>query len=230
MPLQETGSSLCLVLGFENCVDFLSSAIVLWRFFAPSSLSPEVEEKLSHREKRASIAISIVLVILGLFIFGTAIADFMRGNEAVESYSAILGISFISFLAFSVLSIFKFHYAKALESASLYKDGICSLIGTVLSGALFISTLIVEKNANAWWIDPVISLLCGFASMYIGYRGVYTARVKDQLPIFSCSWWFTSSGDGMDERSGRPLGPDDFGKKGSDVELGSKGDGEGDIV
>lgn len=54
--LQKTGSSLCLAFGVENSVDFLSSVIVLWRFFVPHGLTEAVEKKLQKREDRASLA------------------------------------------------------------------------------------------------------------------------------------------------------------------------------
>jgi hypothetical protein len=43
---------LCLVYGLENLVDFLSDAVVLWRFFAPSTVDEALERQLRHREER----------------------------------------------------------------------------------------------------------------------------------------------------------------------------------
>lgn len=131
----------------------------------------------------------------------------------------------------TLLKVFKFHYAKMLESPSLYKDGICSLIGTVLAGALFINTLIIKNNPNMWLIDPTVSFFCGIAAMFIGFQAIYLAKYRDSLPIFNLTWWFLSQGDGMDEISGRPLDPSDFGHKESDVELtGSGNEDDGEII
>jgi hypothetical protein len=207
---QSTGSSLCLVYGLENCVDFLSSAVVLWRFFAPSKVDEVVEEKLRRREKRASIAISFILVVLGLAIILTALDDLTRGQEDTDQLKDVVLISFVSIFIFGILAIFKFKYAMVLESPSLYKDGICSLIGTVLSGALFVNTLIIDTAPGVWWIDPLVAVGAGIAAIIIGARAVWAARYKDSLPIFTLSWWMLSQGDGDDERSGRPLGPEDF--------------------
>mmetsp|Transcript_16823 Transcript_16823/g.34754 ORF Transcript_16823/g.34754 Transcript_16823/m.34754 type:complete len:213 (-) Transcript_16823:1-639(-) len=144
-------SSLALVFGLENCVDFLSSVVVLWRFFAPTKADPSVEEKLQRREKRASIAISIVLIMLGVAILATSFFDFSRGKEDQdENLDQITIISFFSVIAFGTLAAFKFNYANILESASLYKDGLCSLIGTILAGTLFINSLIIEEFTALW--------------------------------------------------------------------------------
>jgi len=218
---QSTGSSLCLVYGLENCVDFLSSVVVLWRFFAPSKLDATVEEKLHRREKRASMAISFILVLLGVGIIITALNDISRGEEDPDQLAAVVLISGASIVIFGILAIYKFKYAVVLESPSLYKDGICSLIGTVLSGALFVNTLIIDMAPSAWWIDPLVAIGAGIAAMMIGLQAVYAARYKDNLPIFSMSWWVLSQGDGMDEQSGRPLGREDFpsGKDANGIEM-----------
>ena len=193
---QRSGSSLFFVLAFENCVDFLSSAIVLWRFFAPSDMTKELEARLRQREQRASVAISFILVLLGLAVWATAAVDLGHGEEESSQEEAALAISFVSVFLFGVLTIVKFAYAKALDSPSLHKDGICSLIGTALSASLFVTTLIIVAAPSAWWIDPTVALVCGFASIVYGLWSVRVARYKDSLPVFSLEWWFLSQGDG----------------------------------
>lgn len=224
-----TGSSLCLVFGLENCVDFLSSAVVLWRFFAPTKVNQELEEKLHRREKRASVAISFILVLLGMSIISTAISDFARGEEDPDGLRLVVAISFFSFIVFGILATLKFRYAKALQSASLNKDGICSLIGTVLAGALFVNTLIIEQKGSWWWLDPTVALLCGFGAIAIGIHAVHMARYSDDLPVFTMTWWFLSQGDGTDELSGRPLGPEDYPQgKASNMEMSKTHEGGDD--
>lgn len=196
-----TGSSLVLVFGLESCVDLISSIVVLWRFFAPAKLSPELEEKLQCREKRASIGISFILLILGLVIFCTSIADFARGEEEVDQENAVIAISFFSILIFGSLAAIKFHFANLLESASLYKDGLCSLIGTILSGLLFVNTLIIQQVSGLWWIDPLVSLCCGIGAFVLGTIHIFKARYRENLPIFALAWWALSQGDGANERS-----------------------------
>eukprot|EP00547_Thalassionema_nitzschioides_P003963 CAMPEP_0194202438 /NCGR_PEP_ID=MMETSP0156-20130528/2450_1 /TAXON_ID=33649 /ORGANISM="Thalassionema nitzschioides, Strain L26-B" /LENGTH=746 /DNA_ID=CAMNT_0038927927 /DNA_START=339 /DNA_END=2579 /DNA_ORIENTATION=- len=190
-----TGSSLFLVLGLENVVDFLSSAAVLWRFFAPSNnITKELEAKLQAREQRASVAISFVLVILGVATLVTAVSDASRGQEEPEQQTAALAISLVSFFLFGALTVVKFRYAKVFQSPSLYKDGICSAVGTVLSASLFLNTLIIVQAPGAWWIDPVVAILCGFGALVYGIWTLYTACRTEGLPIFSVRWWFLSHG------------------------------------
>lgn len=204
------GSSLMLAYGVENFVDFLSSSVVLWRFYCPGDPDEATEKRLARREKRASIAISIILGILGGGILAAAIDDLVKGAEDEEKYKLVLGVSFVSILVFGVLTVIKFHYGNRLQSASLHKDAICSLIGTALSGALFFNTLIISHYEEAWWIDPLVAIICGVVAIVIGLYAIIVAACIQKIPIYSCRWWFTSQGDGLDEVTGRPLGPEDM--------------------
>lgn len=195
-------------------MDFLSSVAVLWRFFAPSTLDAALEEKLQRREKRASIGISFILVILGVAVFFGAIADFRQAQDDPDKLGSIVGVSFVSLLVFGFLSIFKFHYASILESPSLYKDGLCSLIGTILSGTLFVNAILIKSTPKLWWIDPFVALLCGIGAGTLGVLYLYKARYTEKLPIFSLTWWLTSqgtketgSGHGEAEMTARPEQP-----------------------
>ena len=163
------------MLALENCVDFLSSAVVLWRFFAPSDVTEKLEMDLRGREVRAACAINWILVLLGVGIWITAIQDLLRGQEdtSAEEQTTALVISFLSFAIFGFLTAVKFKYSKVLNSPSLYKDGLCSLIGTTLSASLFIDTLIITGSPSSWWIDPVIAIGCGFASFGYGVHAIW---------------------------------------------------------
>lgn len=227
--LQIADSALALVFAFENCVDFISSAVVLWRFFAPSwKVDEETEHKLNRREKRASIAISFVLVLLGLMVIAAAINAFKNDNDDGDGDTdAVIALSFMSVPIFATLTAFKFQYAKHLDSASLYKDGLCSLLGTILSAALFLNLVIIRSNPSLDWIDPLISLFCGFMAMYLGLEAIYSAKWKDGLPIFTIRWWVSSQGDGTDETSGRPVEAADRGDNGN-IEMKQHGSDDGE--
>ena len=160
--------------------------MVLWRFFAPSDVTEKLEVELKGREERASRAINVILVILGVGIWITAIQDLLRGQEETgrQEQKTALVVSFLSLVIFGLLTAVKFRYAKILDSPSLYKDGICSMIGTTLSASLFIDTLIIKGTASAWWIDPVVAIGCGFASFGYGVQALYKAKfeVEEDTP------------------------------------------------
>jgi len=185
----ESGSSLCLVFGLENLVDFTSSVIVLWRFYVPSSLTDQVEKELEKREERASIAISLILGLLGFGVLFASIDDLMRGDDHMEKIQLVMGLSFVTIITNGSMSLFKFNYAAHLRSSSLFKDGVCSLIGTILALALFFNSLIVQFQPSVWWIDPIISLACGFAALFLGSHAIYQTAIVHGTPIYSLAWW-----------------------------------------
>lgn len=188
-------------------MDAVSSIVVLWRFFAPMSVDEAVNRKLLQREKRADVAIGMVIFILGLSIFIAAMTDFAGGPEPLEELAGIFTMSFLSMFVFAVLSCFKFHYAVRLDSPSLFKDGICSLIGTVLSISLFVNTLIIAATERAWWIDPFVAMLAGIFALIYGARATYVANIKEKLPIYSVSWWCGTNKESTDEASNSHRGP-----------------------
>jgi len=209
---QLTGSSLILCYGLENLVDFLSSMVVMWRFYCPGGhvKNPTREALLMKREKRASVAISFILVLLGLAVLIAALEDFAHGEESIDNLRRVAVISIVSVFVFGAMTVVKFHMAKLLQSASLRKDGVCSLIGTILSGSLFVNTLIIMKQSNAWWLDPFVAFSCAIGSLIYGLSSIYRAYVVQGIPVCNFRWWLMSQGDGLDEVNGRDIVDDDL--------------------
>mmetsp|Transcript_39255 Transcript_39255/g.83827 ORF Transcript_39255/g.83827 Transcript_39255/m.83827 type:complete len:262 (-) Transcript_39255:121-906(-) len=193
----KTDSTLILTFGLENFVDFISSAVVLWRFYCPHGCDESMLAVLQKREERASVAISIVIGILGLFVFSISIMDLLERDEDTD-LSLLFTISFISIFVFVTLTVIKFKYANDLDSPSLYKDGICSLIGTCLSASLLLTTAIIDHTPGAWYIDPIVSLIIGVSSIVYGFSVVFK-MVQNGIPIFHPGWWFTEKGEKSQE-------------------------------
>lgn len=184
-------SSLILVYGLENMVDFVSSLIVLWRFYLPPSSDAAEEARLLAREKRASVGISLILAILGFGTIISSIEDFADGHEeSMDNLNVIYYVALVSIFIFGVMAAVKFQYAKVLNSSSLRKDGICSALGTILAVSLFFNTsMAMASNGSLWWLDPLVAISCGIGSMVYGLKGIYKAYVREGAPIFTISWW-----------------------------------------
>lgn len=192
----KTESTLILAFGLENVVDFVSSVVVLWRFYCPNGCDEAYLAKLQKREERASLAISIVIGLLGLFVFSIGILDALKRDKDTD-LRLLFAISFVSIIVFGSLTILKFKYANDLDSASLYKDGICSLIGTCLSASLLLTTAIIDYAPNAWYIDPIVSLIVGISATVYGFK-VVMKYVRDGVPIFHPAWWYTKKDDNQE--------------------------------
>ena len=179
-----------MAYGLENFVDFISSLVVLWRFYCPHEPDAALLASLQKREERASVAISIVIGMLGIFVFTVGIVDMLNRDEDTD-LSLLFTISFVSIIVFGSLTIMKFKYAQDLDSPSLYKDGICSLIGTCLSASLLLTTAIIDKAPGAWVLDPIVSLLIGICATIYGFMVVFN-MVKNGVPIFAREYWITN--------------------------------------
>jgi len=192
-----TGSSLILAYGLENMVDFLSSVVVLWRFYCPSHADPVREAILAKREQRASAAISLILVILGLGIMISAIGHLERGadDNVDEETDTLISIGIPSIFIFGLMAFIKFHYSSMLSSPSLQKDAICSLIGTVLALSLVLNSIIIKSTSKAWWLDPLIALFCGLGSLYVALSSIYADYVVNGIPVLQPRWWIFSEGE-----------------------------------
>jgi hypothetical protein len=144
--------------------DFLSSVVVLWRFFVPGKISKEREELLRSREVRASTAISFIMILLGIGVVASSSYGLSNGAETEHEMQLVIAIAFFSVFVFGTLTIIKFRYSKVLESESLFKDGLCSLIGTILAIALFVNSLIIRSNPSLWWL---VSSICIFGVLIV---------------------------------------------------------------
>ena len=187
---------MCLVFGLENIVDFLSSAVVLWRFWASGTMTLEKEKTLKRRELRASMGISITMILLGMGTISTASFDLAEGPNMSDELDVVLVLAILSVIVCGALAAAKFQFAKCLKSESLYKDGICSMIGTALAAALLMNTILIREMPQFWWADPAFSMVCGFFALFLGVHSLYVAWKIRRIPIFSCSWWMMSRGDG----------------------------------
>merc|ERR1719291_1132169 len=130
-------------------------------------------------------------------------------------------MAFISIIVFGLLTIIKFKYAKNLNSQSLHKDGICSLIGTCLGVSLFSTTAIIESSPNAWYIDPIVSLLIGVSAIFYGFRSV-SRRILAGEGIHRLDWWYEkkSSQSSQQELSQAEKGGDYVEQSGTNNENG----------
>jgi divalent metal cation (Fe/Co/Zn/Cd) transporter len=209
-------------------VDFLSSVVVLWRFYCPGEITKAREEHLQKREERASMAISFILMLLGISVIAAAADDMANGEESIQDLDNVMVIALFSIFIFGALAVIKFHYANKLNSPSLKKDGLCSMIGTVLAIGLFVTTFLIEKAPSIWWLDPAFAIACGFVALLLGLHAVIVASCVQKIPIFSIKWWLVSQGDGLDEMVGHELESRDYGDKGgqTDEMAGSEDENE----
>jgi hypothetical protein len=183
---------LVLTYGLQNFVDFLGSVVAFWRFYCPGTLTKEREAILMQREARAGVAISFFIMLLGVLVILASVGDLNAGpKDADEGLALVAAVSFVSILVYTFMTAFKLRYARKLQSDALLKDGLCSLIGVVLSVIICVNSWIINESPEMWRLDASLAIFCGVAALFIGLHGIIYASCIQGLPIFSSGWWWS---------------------------------------
>ena len=173
-----SSSSATLGFALENSVDFISSALVCWRFWGGGKTVPE--ETLLLREKRSSVGIALSFCLLAVVVGSVAIGH-LSTSEVPSDVGLLLGLAIPSAMIFSVLGGLKMHVGIATRSPSMKKDAACSLCGAVLSlGVVFGVAAAKSTHEKVWWLDAVVAVV---VSVGLLVYGVFSARPapKSQL-------------------------------------------------
>jgi divalent metal cation (Fe/Co/Zn/Cd) transporter len=180
-----------LGFGLENMVDLFSSLVVVWRFNVAGNTepTPALVAKLEGREKKASIAIAIILFILGVVVSSVAISH-LAENEHGDSNGLLLGLSIPSVMIFGTMTVIKFRMADLLKSPSFRKDAMCSAFGTTLSFGVFFGTCVKSGDEGAWWIDGVVAVLTAVVCMWVGLRTLLK-NVDEGIEWWTPAYWLT---------------------------------------
>ena len=216
-----TGSSSVLGFGVENIIDFLSSVIVIWRFYAPNmdEMDENYPKVLERREKRASVAISFIMLLLAWALSVAAFEEITEGvKEDDDNDDELLILSIPAMFVFIPLAFIKFRYAGCLNSPALLKDAYCSLFGGILAMSVLVNSFIISNDPDLWILDPLIATFVSIACCLIGVRSILK-NLNQGNQIFSLSWWFTD-----------PVTKDDESAEVDTTEKGNTEENENEVV
>jgi divalent metal cation (Fe/Co/Zn/Cd) transporter len=122
-----------------------------------------------------------------------AVADLRAGapgdEEVDEDLDIVIAIALCSVVIFSFLTYLKLYYAKVLNSESLHKDGLCSVIGLLLSILIFANSQVISSHPEYWRLDPYFAIACGGIAISIGSHGIFRAIFTKKLSISTLSFW-----------------------------------------
>ena len=153
-------SAALLGFGANSILDGAASAVVIWRFRAGRSHGSDADAV----ERRAVLAVSVVMVGVALYVAATAISAIADHASPARSVVGIV-LTAASTLVLPVLARAKFGLAVQLRSAALRGDAVLSLAGAVLAAATLVS-LIAHAALGWWWADSVAALV--IAVMLLG--------------------------------------------------------------
>jgi divalent metal cation (Fe/Co/Zn/Cd) transporter len=158
-------SAALLGFGANSVLDGAASAVLIWRFGEARSHGRDADAV----ERRAVLAVSVVMIGVALYVAATAIAALADHSAPARSLVGI-ALTAPSTLVLPVLARAKLGLAGQMRSAALRGDGVLSLAGAVLAAATLVS-LIVRAALGWWWADAAAALV--IAVMLLG-EGVRT--------------------------------------------------------
>lgn len=162
------GSPSLLGYALESFVDVWSSVLVLWRFWS-EDFEEQEHSRLYRKEKKASVGIAAMMVLIGLIVGIQALVHLVESNEPNKA-TELLIISTISLLMLTGLAIAKLKISQALKSPAMKKDAITSAAVAVLSLGILLSAAIYESNPKIWWLDSTFALVVSIVLLTYGSR------------------------------------------------------------
>ena len=165
-----TDDSMALAgFGADSFIEVFSAVLVLWRFRSEAGAASGIS---IDRERRATLGIGTLFVLLALVTATGALAQLRTGGHPATTLPGLL-ISTVSLSFMFFLWRAKANLAKKLDSSTVLKDADCSLACIKLSAVLFAGSVIFMADAGLWWSDAVAAIVL---SLLIAWEGVGTIR------------------------------------------------------
>ena len=161
------GSLALLGFGIDSCIEMASALFVLWRLGAELS----GQERQAQRERRAGIAVAVLLVLLGVgTIIGSGWLLWTRQHPESTLAGGIIAAVSLSFMFW--LWRAKLTAAAVLGSATLRQDAACALGCIALSVTLLIGSVVYTVAPQLWWVDAVAALIIAVLIAREGWGGL----------------------------------------------------------
>ncbi|CAG8784783.1 17173_t:CDS:1 [Cetraspora pellucida] len=177
---RQSNSVSLIIFGIGSFVEVTSSALVLWRFATESSqetsmISMNHKDKYLDKERKATLGIGCLFILLALGTFLHAIISLTQKSHPDNTMSGII-ISSISTVIMLTVYFCKRYLAVQLDSSTMASEAQCSLACIKITIVLFCSSLIYILWKKGWWVDSVAALIfCTFFSKE-GIEMIYWAN------------------------------------------------------
>ncbi|XP_072034459.1 transmembrane protein 163a-like [Amphiura filiformis] len=150
--------------GFDCILDVLTSAVVIWRFYGSIGTLYS-----SDRERIALLLLGCFFIVASLSIFARSVTDLVSQQHPKHGYPLFI-LAAVSVAACSILAIAKFIIAMKLKSKSVRTDGYSSLAGAITSFSILITTKLIERDRNIWYLDAIVGIAVGFLLLFYGVK------------------------------------------------------------
>jgi divalent metal cation (Fe/Co/Zn/Cd) transporter len=147
-------SVLLTAFGFDSVIELVTGAALLWRLMTEARRGSL--ERVERAENRAAWITGIGLVLLCVYIVGTAILSFASGSKA-EGSPVGIGLAVTALIIMPWLVWRKRNIAERISSSALRADAACSLTCAYMAGALLVGVALTTL-LGWWWADGIAAL------------------------------------------------------------------------
>lgn len=167
-------SSAAFAVAFDAMLGVVSSGVIVWRFYhgVNGDLGPE-------KERKACLVIAMCFILSAIMMFARAI-EFLVSDLEPRQTIALISISVVGFLCYSVFFWLKFRIADKLQSLALRIDSIDSACGAAMALGLIISTIIYSEMHSTWWLDSGIALIIALVTFCYGLLIIFKVVWKKE--------------------------------------------------
>ncbi len=147
-------SVLLTAFGLDSIIELVSGGALLWRLTADAHGASL--ERVERAENRAAWITGVALILLCVYIVGTAGASLILRLKPEGSPIGI-GLAVAALLVMPWLVWRKRTIAAKINSAALRADAACSLTCAYMAGALLVGVAL-NTGFGFWWADSVAAL------------------------------------------------------------------------
>jgi divalent metal cation (Fe/Co/Zn/Cd) transporter len=149
------GSALLTAFGIDSVIELVSGATLLWRLTVEAR--GEETEQVERAEQRSAWIVAASLVLLCLYVLGTAVIGIVLRARPESSIGGII-IAAAAVIVMPLLGLTKRRLAARLGSGAMRGDAASSFTCGFMAAAVLLG---VGLNAlfHWWWVEAVASLL-----------------------------------------------------------------------
>jgi len=168
----KAGSILLIAFGLDSCLEIVSGSTLIWRLRKEVSGAPVAE--IEHAERRSSLIVGTVLLLLAVYVTGVAIANLVLHQAADTSVSGI-GIAVASVILMPLLALRKRSLGQQLHSAALTEDGMCNITCAYMAATVLVGAALTAW-VGWWWSDSVAALVLVYFIASEGWEAFQAGR------------------------------------------------------
>ncbi|MFT8836254.1 cation transporter [Liquorilactobacillus satsumensis] len=171
------GSILLIAFGLDSLLEIIAGLTLIWRLHK-AEVAGMTESDIKIAERRSSIVVGSVLLLLGIYIFSISIYDLTAQQGAQDSLMGIgLAVSAVFLMPFLVHK--KRSLGKALHSKALIEDGMCNITCAYMAATVLIGTLFTALF-NWWWLDATAALFLCYFIMNEGREALHEGLAQEK--------------------------------------------------